>query len=446
MPLSTPTLTGAGDTANELPGRPQVAGWTIAGLAIVGLFLGTFGAWAGFVPLDGAAIAPGVVSVAGKRKTIQHLEGGIIREILVTEGSFVEAGQPSVRLDDTRARESLGLLRDQYEASLALEARLIAERDEAPSIVFGEIDIAGDDGALTNVVREQIDIFEARRTTIDGRIAVLRERIARLRREVKGAREQLVAEEEQLRLVNDEMDGVALLVNKGLATKTQLLELQRLAAEIDGRTSALRTASSRGTHDVKEAKLQISNLENTFHDEVVGELRDVSVRISDLEHRMRAAEDVLQRTEITAPLAGIVVNLQHHTLGGVIAPGEPILDIVPRDEELVVEARVDPRDIDVVHAGLSAQVRLTSYSMRSTPPLDGVVSTVSADQLIDDKTGAAFFSALIEISPDSLAANRGIRLYPGMPAETMILTERRTAIDYFLEPLMRSFNRAFRED
>ncbi len=418
-----------------------------AGLAIVVGFFGVFGSWATLAPLDSAAVAPGVVRVEGSRKTVQHLEGGIISEILVKAGDRVKAGQALIRLDDTPSKANLKLLQGRLYAALALEARLVAERDGKTEITFPETLIEKrNDPKIDEIITGQINIFNARLESLSGKENILKLRSAQLDEEITGLKGQIKAEDKQLSLIADEIADVSGLVKKGLAPKPRLLSLQRRQAEIEGSRSNNHAQIARARQSIAETRLQISELRTTAINEAVEQVRDVQNDLGDLSEKVRAAKDVLSRIEIRAPQDGAVVNLQVHTPGGVIAPGEPLLDIVPLDVRLIVEARVDPKDIDVVRPGLASLIRLTAFSQRRTKPLEGRVLTVSADVLRDERTGLSYYLARIEIIGNQDAALGGSVIQPGMQADVMIVTGERTLFEYIIGPVESSFNRAFRED
>ena len=416
------------------------------GAGIVGLFFGVFGAWAAFAPLESAAVARGVISVETQRKTIQHLEGGIVGEILVRDGDEVAADAILVVLDDTQARATLDLLRGRHRAARALEARLIAERDGAADISFPD-DVRGSaDAGVAELVRAQGNIFTGRRRSITGQDAIMRQRIAQIQQEIRGLEGQSAAQAEQLALTSEEIASNQKLVDEGLSGKTRLLELQRALAEVTGEHSQSLAAIARAQQNIEETRLEMADLRTSFINEAVQQLGIVQNELLDLGEQIRAAEDVLRRTVIRSPMAGTVVGLQVHTVGGVVAPGQTLLDVVPKGDRLIVEAFVDPNDIDVVEVGLGAQVRLTALTQRNLAPLEGHVTTVSADRLTDQRTGLSYFLARVELDDDPVAKLDGERLYPGMQAEVMIVTGERTTLDYLSRPLVNSFNRAFREN
>jgi HlyD family type I secretion membrane fusion protein len=423
-----------------------VRGAIISGSVIILVFFGGFGVWAALAPLTSAAIAPGSVSVDNNRKTIQHLEGGIIGAILVRDGEVVRRDQVLIRLDATRPLATLDMLKGRRLAGSALEARLIAERDGRAEVQFPNNLVAqASETKMTETLDGQINIFRARRKAIASQVKIQELQISQILEEIGGLKGQIRAENLQQKLIRSEIADVRMLVGKGLARKPRLLVLQRRLAEVEGSRSRNQASIARAKQRIGEARIRITEIRTNLLNEVLVELRNVRAELFDLSERIRAAEDVLGRTDIRAPLAGTVVGLQVHTRGGVIAPGAALMDIVPSDEKLVIEANVDPIDIDVVHRGLEAQVRITAFSMRNAKPLKGRVMSVSADRLIDERTGQAYYRARIELTENPAKAFEGATLYPGMPAEVMIVTGARTALGYIFNPISSSFNRAFRE-
>ncbi len=423
-----------------------VRGAILAGSAIIAVFFGVLGVWAAVAPLESAAIAPGLVSVDTYRKTIQHLEGGIVGAILVRDGEVVRHGQVLIRLDVTRPLATRDLLNGRRLAAQALQARLISERDDRTEIDFPDTLI--DQVSQPKVIETldgQNNIFRARQKALAGQVKIQEQRIAQISEEIGGLKGQIRSENMQEKLIRSEIADVNVLLEKGLARKPRLLALQRRLAEIGGSRSRYQAAIARAGQSIGEARTRITEIGTRLLNEVVAELREVQAELFDLAERIRAAEDVLGRTDIRAPLAGTVVGLQVHTVGGVIAPGSALMDIVPSGAKLVIEANVDPIDIDVVHPGLEAQVRLTAFSMRNAKPVAGRVMSVSADRLIDERTGQAYYRARIELIEDPAKAFEGAVLYPGMPAEVMIVTGARSALGYIFNPISSSLNRAFRE-
>ena len=418
----------------------------VFGVVVIALFFGAFGAWAVLAPLESAAIAPGVLGVSGKRKTVQHLEGGIVADILVEEGDTVAAGQTLIVLDDTQARASLSMLQGRYHSAAALKARLEAERDGLPEVRHPEWlrQVVSEDGA-DDFLATQDRIFEARARSLGNRTAIYHQRIAQLREEGTGLKEEIEAQERQIALLGEEIEAMRKLVAKGFEGKSRLLALQRAKAEVEGERAQNKARSARVEQRVGETRLTIEELGNVHLNEVVAELREVEAQMSDLRERISAARSVFSRTHVTAPVAGAVVNLRVFTRGGVIGQGNRLMDIVPAGGELVIEAQVDPIDRDNVYAGLPAQVRLTAFSHLTTPMLSGTVLQVSADRLTDERTGTPYYEARITLDPQQSNLT-DLDLQPGMPAEVMIITGERTALDYLLKPIVASFRRSLREE
>ena len=418
----------------------------VFGVVVLALFLGGFGAWAMLAPLESAAIAKGVVSVSGKRKAVQHLEGGIVGEILVREGDDVAAGQTLIVLDDTQARTSFSRLQGQYRSAAALKARLEAERDGAAQVRYPEwLRQAASEDETEDFVATQDRIFQARARSLDTKKAIYEQQIAQLREEVLGLKEEVEAQNREIALLDEESTAIGALVRTGMEGKQRLLALERRKAQIEGGRALNKARIARVGQRIAETRLLIAEIQDLRTSQVVAELREVEARMSDLRERTSAARHVLSRTRITAPVAGTVVNLRVFTPGGVIGDGDTLLEIVPAGDDLVVETRVEPTDIDTVYPDLQAQVRITAFSHLTTPILSGTVLQVSADRLVDRRTGEPYYEARVVLDPQQPAL-ADLSLQPGMPAEIMILTGRRTTLDYLLKPIVTSFRRALREE
>jgi HlyD family type I secretion membrane fusion protein len=420
----------------------------IFGSVVIGIFFGGFGFWAGLAPLQSGAIAPGSVNVAGQRKTLQHLEGGIVETMMVKEGDTVRAGQVLVRLSNTQALAQLQLLRGQLAASLAATSRLKAERDEKGSIEFDPtvLDLLDGDKAKHDEITEgQQGIFISRRKGFQSQKDLTKQKVRQLTEEINGLNAEIASQNRQLVLIKEELVDLSGLVKKGYARKPKMLELQRQDAALQGARDQNTSRIARAKQAIVEAEISLIEISTRAMNEVVTTLRETQQTIADLRERATASQDILSRIEIRAPVSGRVVNLQIFTDGGVIAPGAAILDIVPEDEMLVVEARVDPVDIDVVHAGLRAEIRLSAFRADEVPVIMGVVENISADSLIDKQTGQAYYTARVVLAKGA-SLPKDKPLYPGMPAEVLIVTGERTALSYLFEPITRSLNRSLREN
>ena len=422
--------------------RPYV----ILGLVVVLAMFGGLGTWAAVAPLAGAVIAPGEVSVSSHRKTVQHLEGGIVAEIGIRDGDTVERGQLLIRLDATRARAKLAIVVGQLRLMRARESRLVAERDGAEAIAFHpELLSQESDPVMAEILDGQRQLFAARRAALLGEIEILEQRTGQFREEIGGLEGLKRARERELAIIQDELAGLRALHQQGFAPLQRIRELERMAEQLEGERGEHTADIARAQNGIAEARLQILQLEKDTRESVVAELHEVQATVFDLAERRVAALDELQRLEIRAPLRGTIVGLSVHTVGGVVAPGEPVLQIVPEDDELVIRARVQPQDIDKVSIGHSARVRLTAFDLRSTPQLTGQVEVVSADRMTDPATGSTYFEVLTRIPESELDTLDGLRLVPGMPAETFIETGERTPLSYLLKPLSDGFARAFRD-
>lgn len=434
-------------TAMETPeqrARPMI----IIGLTMMALLFGVVGLWAALVPLAAGAVAPGKVVLDTNRKNIQHLEGGIIKEIAVREGDVVKEGQLLVRLDNTSSQARTDQLRGQYIAAKASEARLIAERDDKDSVTFPQELLrleASDEQVRTNLDTQR-RLFTTRREALNGQTSVLNQKIAQSRDEISGLNQQISASNRQISLLDEEVSVVRDLLAKGNALKPRLLALERNVAELMGQRGQAQAMVSRANQTINEAKINIINVKTDYLNKVVSELKETQVELASLTEQIRSSQDVSRRVDVIAPIAGTVTGLQVHTIGGVVKPGDTLLSLVPADEKLIIEVRVAPTDIDVVHTGMKAQVRLTAFKARYVRPVEGDVVNVSADRFDDQRTGEGYYVARIEIPQSELKDIGHTSLTPGMPAETLIVTGRRTMLSYLVRPIRDSFGRAFREE
>jgi HlyD family secretion protein len=431
------------DDNDDPPLRPTA----LAGLATILIAFGGFFGWAYFAPLNSAAIASGVVMVDSHRKTVQHLEGGILKELLVREGDIVKAGQVLVRLDGTLSDATYGQLRGQQLAALARVTRLRAEQADLRSITFPpELTNEAHEPGIADLIKTEERLFVARWESYDGQITSQRKRIAQLNEEIVALQAQTSATTDRIAYTEEQLGNVKGLVEKGFERKPRLLELQSQAAELKGKRGEYLANIARARQTIAGTEQDILNLQYTRRTDVTKELQDNQTFLADLSDRLRAANDVVQRRDVVAPQDGLITDIKYFTPGGVIAAGSPILDIVPLDDNMIVEAHVNPNDIDVVRLGLPAFVRLTAYKQRRVPPIEGTVIYVSADKLIDQRNGDPYFIARVRLLPQSLAALKHVELYPGMPAEVMMVTGERRALDYFVAPITDSMRRAFREE
>jgi HlyD family secretion protein len=442
--MTTLVIASPSPTVTDDPpvGRSLLAGFV---LTVVGF--GGFCAWAALAPLSSAAMAPGTVTADTNRKTVQHLDGGVVGEILVRDGDHVEAGQVLMRLDDLETRSTVTLLEGQRRAYAAQEARLLAEQRRADRLVFPAslANLRGDPD-MAEILTGQERIFDSRRASLHGRITVTHQRIAQYEAQIGALEAQLASGRGQLELIREELVGVQELADKGLERKPRLLALKRQAVDLEGEQGEYANRIAQAREAIAESELEIIRMEADDQREVASDLRDVQMRMAEVKEKLSAAQVRQGRREVTAPEAGTVVHLRYFSTGAVVSPGGPILDLVPRDDRLVIEARVRPTDIDVVHVGLPARVIFNAFKMRTTPQLEGTVALVSADAMTDERTGVPYYTARIVVDAKELDKLGKRQLQPGMPAETMIVTGERTMLEYLLQPINDTFRTAFREE
>ncbi|MEO5374927.1 MAG: HlyD family type I secretion periplasmic adaptor subunit [Alphaproteobacteria bacterium] len=432
--------------AMGLPPAPPVRGLVLAATAVVAIFFGLGGGWAALAPLSTAAVSPGTVTVEGNRKTVQHLEGGIIKDIRVRDGDVVTAGQPLLTLEDAQARSNWQLVQGQHDALKALESRLVAERDDKADIAFPEGLLARiNEPTVRDMVDGQRTIFDGRRRSLTVETDILRRRVEQLAGEVRSRLAQVRSAETQANLTRSELKDAKELVSGGLERRPRLLSLQREEARLEGLVGEQTALIAAARQKIGESELQINSLRSTRLNEVATDLRKTQTELADVGERLRAARDVLERRDIVAPIAGTVVNLRFFTAGGVIGPGLPILDIVPSESRLIVESRINQTDIQAMRVGLPAVVHLTAFKQRTTPQVAGRVIYVAADVTADEKSGQAHYVVRTEIPRLELARLKGLDLVQGMPAQVMIVTGERTLFQYLMAPLTESFTQAFRE-
>lgn len=416
------------------------------GLVVIAVAFGGLGTWAATAPLNGAVIAQGVLAVESKRKVIQHLEGGIVEEILVKDGDEVAAGQVLLRLDDTRAAAGLAAIQARFDAAQALVARLSAERDGMAGIIFPQdLTLRALDPRIARLMTDERRQFNERRKSIEGQIGVLQQRIAQYEAELGGFELQAGAKDRQIVTLREEIGGLAQLTAKGFYPKNKLRALERDLAALEGDTGSFAASQSRVIESIGEAQLEILQLRQKFTEGAVSELTEATTRMTEISQELAAASDVSRRLVVTAPVAGIVQNVKIATEGGIIAAGAEIMEVVPSDDRLVIDGRIAPTDIESVAPGQAAEVRFTALNARTTPTLAAEVQIVSADALVDRDTNTPYYQVRVEVPPHEMASLSGHRLQAGMPVDVMIDAGHRTALDYMLRPLLDSFARSFRE-
>jgi HlyD family secretion protein len=418
-----------------------------AGYLTIVAFVGGFGFWAATAPLAGAAIAPGIVAAAGQNINIQHLEGGIIREIRIREGERVRAGEPVIVLDSTVAEAQLNRLVKQMVALQAKGWRLEAERDGAENFSMPDsFSAPGNKMEHLAIVSEQQKEFAARLARYRAELEILAQRVAALKEAIEGLNAQKKAGVDQLAIVREEVNRKKELLEQGLTNRSEYTALLRSEAELIGQVGALQSQIASSATQIVEARQQTERLTTTRVEQAVGELNTVRASIADLEEQVRAAQSVLERTVIRVPADGIIIKTVYTAPGSVIRAGEPVIQMLPTTRELIIEAQVRPQDIDLLRIGQEASMLFSALNARTTPQVPGTVFYISADRLIDETNGLPYYTARLKITenlPPEISADQ---IYPGMPVETFIRTGERTFFEYLLQPLADSFARAFREE
>jgi membrane fusion protein, type I secretion system len=417
-----------------------------AGWIIIAIFFGGFGTWALCAPLNGAVVANGVVKVEGNRKSVQHLDGGIVKELRVKEGDVVKAGDVLVVLDESQAKAEYQVLTEQYFVLRLTEERLRTEYSLGDQLKFpADLQQNANDATVQSVWRTQIHQFESRRATLDAQRKVIKEKVAQLEAQIEGSEAQVRAYKTQYESVQKERRTIEPLVQKGLIAQPRYLQLERSGVALEGQAAETLANIAKYREAIAEQQHQLVQLENDRLSDVAKDLRETQAKLLEVIPRRVNAQAVLSRIEIRAPYTGRVVGLNVFSVGGVINRGDKILDIVPDHDSLILEAQVGVEDISEVHPGMDADIHLTAYKQRITPVVHGRVLQVSADRLTDNRTGAPYYTAEIVVDEKDLAELPQVKLYPGMPANVMIQTVQRTAFDYLVGPLTMSFQRAFRQ-
>jgi HlyD family secretion protein/epimerase transport system membrane fusion protein len=419
----------------------------VAGMAVVVVFvLGTF-VWSAVASLHGAITTPGFLRVESSRKTIKHRDGGVVREILVKEGDTVKQGEVLIRMDDTTPRAQAEVLASGLDGLLVQRARLYAERDGADAITLPkEIQARASDPEIAMMVRDQENLFKTRKASLESQFDVLRKRMDQSQTRLAGLDATIRSIDSQSALIQDELTGVQSLYEKALVPKTRVRQLERTAAELVGNRGAQLSEVARTKELMSESEFQIASMRQTRSAEVAEALRDVQAKINDTLPRLHAARETLDMVEVRAPDDGYVLNLTQFTKNGVVTPGERLMDIVPTDAPLVVEAKLKPDEAYEVTQGMKAHIQLATYEARQLPPIPAIVTKVSADRQQDQRTGEPYFTVELNIEPEALKdLVKHIRLYPGMSATAMIGTGERTVLDYVTAPVRDSLRGALKE-
>ena len=427
--------------------KNSVPDWRVPAIAGYVLIVGTFlvlGGWSAFARLDSAITATGVVSAETNRKTVQHLEGGIVREIHVREGQHVQAGQVLFRLDFTQAKAGYELQRNQLDSAIAQEARLIAERDGQEQIAFPqELLDRADDPNVKRAIADQVAQFQERCGSLKGGVQILDAKIDQYQLEIEGLKQERSGTANQLGFVNEELVDVRHLFEKQLTQKSRLMLLERERSRLEGLIGRSTADESKARNGIEEARLQIRHLRQKFEEDVANSMLETRQKINDLREKVRVARDVLSRVDILSPSTGVAQNLRVFTSSGVVKAGEPMVDVVPERDALIVQAHVQPQDTENLQPGMPAEVRFSSFQTRILPIIVGKVESISRDRLVDEQTKQPYFLAQVVV--DDIPSFVKDRLSAGMPADVIFPTGERTVLDYLVRPLKDRLRIVMRE-
>lgn len=434
-----------GDYSETLPTSDK--GYRRLGFFILLIAFGGFGVWALTASLAIAVVAPGSVSMESFKRTVQHLEGGIVRELLVEDGDKVEAGDPLVILSDTQARSQLDIARSQYLINRAMELRLLAEQQGADSLEFPAELTESDRARVQQVLAVQRSLFVARRESLQGALDSLDEQVQQMRNQIEGLESQIGINRQRVSSLKSEAEDFRSLFREGLGDNQRLRELERQVLEYEGRIAEHRSQIASLKSQISENQLQKEVRRQEFQSEVGEQLRNAQAQIAEAEERITSLTDQVNRTTIEAPVSGTVVGRQVHTIGAVIRGGDPIMDIVPAGDGFVVEARVPNRDIDNIFIGQSATIRFSAFNQRLTNEIDGEIIHVSADSFEDEATGQMYYKARVRVTEEGEKdMTEQMQLLSGMPAEVLIRTGERTFASYIAKPITDMLARAMREE
>lgn len=438
---------GASGSGPELPVSDRRVKWV--GILILLVAFGGFGSWAALAQLSVAVVASGTVSVESFKRTVQHLEGGIVSAINVEDGDHVAAGDVLMVLDGTQSRSQLDIARANWFIASAQEARLMAEQQNASSVEFpAELQaMVGSNERFEQILAVQRSLFLSRRSSLEGEIAALNEQIQQYREQIEGLEESIAINRRRHRSLQEEIADYQSLFRDGLGNNQRIRELERQVLQYQADTAQARAQIAQLGSQISENRSRIETQRQNYRQEIGEQLRQAQSQISDSRERIVAMQDQVGRTEITAPVSGTVVGLDIHTIGAVIRGGDPIMSIVPDSEGFLVEARVPAQDIDNIYPGQQAEIRFSAFNQRLVPVVGGVVQHVSADSFEDENTGASYYRALLQVSEQGREEmTDNMQLLSGMPAEVMIKTGEKTLLAYLAQPVTDMLNRSIRQD
>lgn len=441
--MSIKTIPALYEHSDDMPTSDR--GIRRIGATIVLVTFGLFGIWAAFAPLGNAVYGTGLVTVQTYRKTVQHLEGGIVKELLARDGDTVKEGDPLIVLDDAQLSAQYESTRNQLISTKAREARLRAERDDLPAIL--PLQVSGTDSQRAQeAIEGEAQVFNARKASRLGEIAVQRERIGQLKQQVLGLKDMIRTKVNLEKSYSGEIVELKDLLRQGFVDKQRLLEQERKLDMLKSEVADHESTITKTLLQINETELQIIQLTKNFSSEVVKELSDVQAKVFDLQETATALQDRLSRVVIRAPEDGMVLDMKVHTVGGVVSAGTPLLDIVPESSELVVEAHVSTNDIDRVAVGRLTDVRFSAFNSATTPVIPAIVTRVSADRLTDQQSGEPYYLVRVKLTEEGLKRLGDRKLQPGMPAEVLINAGERTMLEYLLKPAGNMFVKSMIEE
>jgi len=431
---------------NKPGSRKSIRLHLIVGLVVVTLLTCGLGGWASTAQISGALIAPGSIVVDSNVKKVQHPTGGVVGEVRARDGDRVKAGDVVVRLDDTITKASLAIVTKGLDGLWARRARLLAEQDGADRITFPpELMDSFSNPDVRSLIGNEVKLFQVRSSGRINQKAQLKERISQLREEIGGLEAQENAKSREIELIQKELVGVRDLYAKNLVQISRLTVLERDAARLDGDRAQFIAQKAQAKGKITEIELQIIQIDKDLSSEVSKEMREINDKIGEFVERKVTAEDQLRRIEIRAPQDGMVLQSTVHTVGGVITAGDAIMLVVPDSDNLSVEAKVNPQDIDQLRIGQKTLLRLSAFNQRTTPELNGTVSRISPDTTVDQRTGQSYYTIRVSLPAEEVTRLGDVKLIPGMPVEAFVQTGERTMISYLAKPLSDQLMRAFRE-
>ncbi|USQ97430.1 HlyD family type I secretion periplasmic adaptor subunit [Caulobacter sp. RL271] len=416
-------------------------GYAIIALMLVGLII------ASFAPLAASVSATGVVSAEGNRKTIQHLEGGMLRKILVREGERVKAGQVLFELDPTQANAAAGITKNQYVALKAMEARLLAERDQRSSINFpADLSSQSSDPMVARAIADERSQFMERRQTLQGQVDLMNAQRDQYQSEIEGIDRQTQGLKDQLGYIQDELNDLRKIYDKGLVPRPRLLALEREQASLSGSIGRLTADRAKAIQGMGETQLKIRQIKQQFFEEVSQSITETRVKLAEVTEKEVVASDAQRRINIVSPVNGTAQNLRFFTEGAVVRPAEPMVDIAPDDEAFVIQAHFQPTDVDNVYPGMVTEVRLPAFHSREIPILNGKIESISRDRLTDPEGKISYFLGIVKVDVKQLPKPLRAKVTAGMPAQVIVPTRERTVLDYLFSPLRDAMRTTMREE